>query len=232
VGILVRAFAVGICVNITGVPRREPGANHKSKRTRIMTSNIVPSSTALSIVEQDGTLLVDSRLIADRLGIQHESFIKTIRKHRERVEQRFGNLRFNIGTVTNSVGAVNETTFVLLTQEQVDYLTSVSRHKGDRPKGRLTESVVTNELKREVGGQREVLTPAGNIDLLTSTEVIEVKRIDSWKAAIGQVLVYSLYYPSHKKRIHLFGDCHSDSLLLIEKHCKPLHIKMTHYVAT
>jgi len=61
VGILACAFAVGICVNITGVPRREPGANQILISGKEMTSNIVPfESTAQaspfdSIRQIDGT---------------------------------------------------------------------------------------------------------------------------------------------------------------------------------
>jgi len=50
----------------------------------------------------------------------------------------------------------------------------------------------------------EVETPAGFIDLLTSTEIIEIKRAINWKNAIGQVISYGFYYPRHKKVIYLF----------------------------
>lgn len=60
---------------------------------------------------EDGALVVDSRLIAERLDIQHESFMKTINKYKKEAEQAFGHIRFEIGTVTNSVGAVNEVNF-------------------------------------------------------------------------------------------------------------------------
>lgn len=89
-----------------------------------MTTGIV----TLDVSEFDGILVVDSRLIAERLGIQHESFLKTIRKHRERIEQKFGHLRFEIGTVRNSVGAVNETTFVMLTEPQATTLMTLSKN--------------------------------------------------------------------------------------------------------
>lgn len=94
-----------------------------------MSDNIAPINNGrLSIVEQDGCLVVDSRLVAKRLGIQHESFLKTIRKHRERIEAKFGHLRFEIGTVKNSVGAVNESTFVLLTEPQATALMTISKN--------------------------------------------------------------------------------------------------------
>lgn len=67
------------------------------------------------------------------------------------------------------------------------------------------EGLVRDRLHAQLGGLAEVSTPAGRIDLLTDSEIIEVKSYQSWKAALGQILVYSAFYPKHQKRIHLFG---------------------------
>ena len=69
------------------------------------------------------------------------------------------------------------------------------------------EYQVVKRLQTELGGQIEVVTAVGRIDLLTNTEVIEVKEVSDWKAALGQILAYSSFFPEHIKRIHLFGDC-------------------------
>ncbi|MBD0264241.1 MAG: transcriptional regulator, partial [Tolypothrix sp. Co-bin9] len=45
---------------------------------------------------EDGALVVDSRLIAEQLGIEHESFMKTIRKYQTHTEEAFGAIRFEI----------------------------------------------------------------------------------------------------------------------------------------
>lgn len=87
-----------------------------------------------------------------------------------------------------------------------------------------TEKTVRDKLWRQWGGEREIVTPAGNIDLLTSTEIVEVKSVKGWKSAIGQILVYGTYYPSHQKRIHLFGKCHESFLDLVSNHCKRFDI--------
>lgn len=65
----------------------------------------------------------------------------------------------------------------------------------------------TRRLHQKLGGLKEVATPAGRSDLLTDTEIIEIKRVSDWKAALGQILVYSAYYPEQDARIHLFGSC-------------------------
>ncbi|MGF1480178.1 MAG: hypothetical protein ACFB4I_11910 [Cyanophyceae cyanobacterium] len=62
------------------------------------------------------------------------------------------------------------------------------------------------KLHQEVGGQREVVLPnRKRIDLLTKTELIEVKHAKKWSSAIHQLLAYSAYYPNKQKRLHLFG---------------------------
>ncbi|MBE9018894.1 hypothetical protein C7Y66_11000 [Chroococcidiopsis sp. CCALA 051] len=67
------------------------------------------------------------------------------------------------------------------------------------------EKSICDRLHSELGGLVEVATPAGRNDLLTNAEIIEIKAIKDWKAALGQILVYSGFYPQHQKRLHLFG---------------------------
>ena len=92
----------------------------------------------LSVREKNGVLVVDSRLIAQELGIKHKSFMETIRKHEKQTEQAFGQLRFEAETVRNAVGAVNESKFVYLTEEQSTFFMTLSRN---------TEKVVQCKLE-------------------------------------------------------------------------------------
>ena len=66
------------------------------------------------------------------------------------------------------------------------------------------EKDIKLKLQKELGGEIEVETESGFIDLLTDVEIIEIKNGKNWKAALGQILIYSLDYPTHIKRIHLF----------------------------
>jgi hypothetical protein len=99
--------------------------------------------------------------------------------------------------------------------------------KQRRKKEQDYERWYVHKLQVQIGGIAEVLTPAGSIDLLTSTQLIEFKCVKNWKAAIGQVLVYSAYYPSHERRIHLFGNCQNSLLDVITAHCQSHNILMT-----
>jgi len=66
------------------------------------------------------------------------------------------------------------------------------------------EKRIQDKLSRELQAAVEVQCPAGFIDVLSATEIIEVKRADRWKSAVGQVLAYQIYFPNHRPRIHLF----------------------------
>ncbi len=77
-------------------------------------------------------------------------------------------------------------------------------------------------------GKIEVETPAGRIDVLTNTEIIEIKRAIKWKEAIGQILADSTYHPSKQKRIHLFGKLPKNSFEEIYNLCLEKNIKLTY----
>lgn len=74
-------------------------------------------------------------------------------------------------------------------------------------------------LAEELSGETEVVTPVGEIDILTVTEIIEVKPAKHWKSALGQILAYGHFYPSHQKRIHLIGCVHSQVKKNLEDIC-------------
>lgn len=66
------------------------------------------------------------------------------------------------------------------------------------------EKMIQLYYKNQTGGEIEVETPFGYIDLLTSTKIIEIKNALYWKHALGQILSYSNFFPSHEKWIYLF----------------------------
>jgi hypothetical protein len=93
---------------------------------------------------------------------------------------------------------------------------------------KLTEKQVQSRLAKSLGTvQREVQTLTGKIDILTAKELIEVKSVNSWKCAVGQVLIYSQSYPDRQKRIHLFGEASPDFLSLIRGCCAGFDIEVT-----
>jgi hypothetical protein len=97
----------------------------------------------------------------------------------------------------------------------------------DHPKEKRLETVLCEDLSIELHGQTEIKTPIGYIDIMTNTEIIEVKRVRKWKWALGQILVYGLYHPEKVKRIHLFGRCKDTKLETIKEHCGKFDVVVT-----
>lgn len=77
---------------------------------------------------EDGALVVDSRLIAEQLGIEHESFMRTIKKYEKETEQAFGVLRFEIGEPQGGLKGGRPPEYVYLTEDQATFLTTLSRN--------------------------------------------------------------------------------------------------------
>lgn len=87
------------------------------------------------------------------------------------------------------------------------------------------EKRVRDRLQKLIGGIAEAETPVGRVDLLTDTEVIEVKRVEDWKGGLGQVLAYQTFYSSHKARLHLFGCCAEK--VVIEQVCSGFDVSVS-----
>lgn len=90
-----------------------------------------------------------------------------------------------------------------------------------------TEAAYRDQLAVTLGGTTEIATSAGRIDIVTATEIIEVKAAARWKHALGQILVYGHYYPTHQKRIHLYGSIDSIRLNEIRAQCGSYGVRMT-----
>ena len=88
------------------------------------------------------------------------------------------------------------------------------------------ERAVRDRLQSQLGGKVEAYTRWGLIDLLTATELIEVKIVSHWKDAIGHLIAKSRKYPKHQKRLHLFG-YEEPCLEHIEDVCQDCNIRVT-----
>lgn len=86
------------------------------------------------------------------------------------------------------------------------------------------EKKVKLRLNEIVNGIVEVPCKAGVADIVTQTQVIEVKKISEWKHAVGQVVIYGLEFPCKETRIHLYGACSEEYRQMIVSYCSLLSI--------
>jgi hypothetical protein len=89
-----------------------------------------------------------------------------------------------------------------------------------------SERMIQVALQSREGGDREVETAVGFIDLLTDEYVIEIKHVTDWKEAT-KVLIYALRFPNRKPRVHLFGGYAQDFRQMVEKTFAALNIVVT-----
>ena len=92
--------------------------------------NIVTSKSAIAVEQKGDVLVVDSRLVAIELGIEHSTFIRTIKKYESKIEQRFGTIRFEIGASKMPDGRINPNPekFAWLDENQATFLMTLSRN--------------------------------------------------------------------------------------------------------
>lgn len=101
---------------------------------------------------------------------------------------------------------------------------SKSRQTGSR---RKSEAWYRDRLALALGGKTEVSTPSGRIDIVTDTEIIEVKAAALWKHALGQIMVYGNHFPYHRQRIHLFGEIDESALTQAREDCRKHGVVVT-----
>lgn len=112
-------------------------------------------------------------------------------------------------------------------KERLDYFNKLYK-KVRKEVGIRKESYFRDKLADELGGETEVEVLNGFIDVATEDEIIEVKRKNRWKHAVGQVMVYGVYRENLDKRIHLIDDLSDCNEWLIEDACNRLGIKVSY----
>ena len=64
----------------------------------------------LAVFEQNGVLVVDSRLVASELNVTHSDWMRNIiKKYQAQIEQGFGSLRFENEVKKREIGATSDT---------------------------------------------------------------------------------------------------------------------------
>lgn len=89
-------------------------------------------------------------------------------------------------------------------ENEIEYNESIYNLKPDDEDIKEREKLIQNRLYKKFGGCTEVECDCGFIDLLTDTHIIEIKKGNLWKHAVGQILMYGLEFPKHTKSIFLF----------------------------
>lgn len=102
----------------------------------------------------DGELVIDSRLVAMRLDIEHESFLKNLRRRQTVMERRFGGLRFQVGVPDKPTG--NPPIYALLTEDQALFSVTFSRNTEAALELKADIIEAFSKLRRRIRQQKEI----------------------------------------------------------------------------
>lgn len=177
---------------------------------------------------QDVAIAIANKLTGTQLRLWF--YLKIIEKSADRVTQEKPTYRLllNSDEIAAKIGSHADTVEKDLRILKKYGLIQQWLSLGKASPASSVERQIRDSLQEELGGLVEVITPAGRVDLLTNSEIIEIKNIKAWKAALGQILAYSSFYPQHQKRLHLFGTAKElKALTDIEATCLSFDIQVT-----
>ena len=102
----------------------------------------------ISIENKNGQLVVDSRLVADNLGIEHRSFFRTIKNYEDQLMENFGAVRFEIAPRQDENAGGDQPKFCYLTEDQASFLMTLSRNTQQVVQAKLNLVKAFSEAKR------------------------------------------------------------------------------------
>jgi len=82
----------------------------------------------LIVTQRNGILVVDSRLIAQNLGIEHRALLQSLDKHIKSIEDTFGAVAFEMREFKTKQGNRSTEKLAWLTEEQASLLMTCSRN--------------------------------------------------------------------------------------------------------
>ena len=98
----------------------------------------------LSVIERDGALVVDSRLVADKLGIAHKNLLATIDKYLDPIQSAFRVIAFE----TRKSERGKPERFAWLTEDQATFLMTLSRNTDEVVQCKLELVAAFSKAKR------------------------------------------------------------------------------------
>jgi len=127
--------------------------------------------TIISIVTKNEKLVVDSRIIAEKLEIQHKNLMETIKRHQTTIEQAFGTIAFETEASQMPDGRLNPNPekFAYLTEQQATLLMTFSRNTPAVIQCKVNLVTAFDQAKKQL----EAIAPPQPLKQHTAIEYIE-----------------------------------------------------------
>ena len=104
--------------------------------------------------DRNAKLVVDSRLIVERLGIEHINFMETIGDYQSQIEQAFGVVRFESDKPLKGSKGGRPQRYALLTEDQATFLMTLSRNTPEVVQCKIELVVAFSKAKDFLQGAR------------------------------------------------------------------------------
>jgi|694.fasta_scaffold02674_18 phage regulator Rha-like protein len=140
------------------------------------------SLTQIDVIDRNGELVVDSRLIARELSIEHHTFLKNLVKYLDKIESRFGVVRFEVDKPMEGSSGGRPEKYALLTEPQATTLMTFSRNTDQVVECKLSlvaafekaKAVIKTVIPQQSERIREL-----ELQLAVAKEINKGKEIDS-----------------------------------------------------
>ncbi len=136
-------------------------------RAKYMLSDLLPIQSVNNVD------VVDSRLIANELDIQHKNLYQAIKDNQTDIEEVFGSILFETESRKRDIGAVVEK-FAYLNEDQATYLMTLSRNTPQVKKLKLKLVKSFSQAKKIIAEQ--IKTPQTYIEALKALVASEEEK--------------------------------------------------------
>lgn len=154
------------------------------------------SLTQIDVISKNGQLVVDSRLIARELGIEHRAFMQTLKHYQARIEEKFGVVAFEMSKPLGGSSGGRPEKYALLTEPQATTLMTFSRNTDQVVECKLSlvaafekaKTVIKTVIPQQSERIREL-----ELQLAVAKEINKGKELDSSMLAMhGKETVLAL----------------------------------------
>lgn len=134
----------------------------------------------LTVENKNGVLVVDSRLIAEELGIEHKNLLATITTRLSEIETEFGAIAFETLELKTTQGNSTSKRIAYLTEEQATFLMTLSRNTDKVVRAKIQLVKAFSKAKQALQHvSPELLSMLSAITEQMNTLAIRTQRLDA-----------------------------------------------------
>ncbi|MBD2018784.1 Rha family transcriptional regulator [Leptolyngbya sp. FACHB-36] len=119
----------------------------------------------------EGALVVDSRLIAEGLGIEHKNFLATLDKFLSKIEGAFGAVAFETREFKTKQGNTSTERIAFLTEDQATFVSTLSRNTPQVVQFKIDLVKAFSAARRQLQGASVAETPSIDMGIPISESV-------------------------------------------------------------